>query len=63
MVRGHSLGKASKSRESLDVIQELAYWVLGFEESKDSTLLHFEFPVTEILIQPGLSDQGEARNR
>jgi hypothetical protein len=30
----------------------------GFEESKDLTLLHFELPISEILIRPGPSDQG-----
>jgi hypothetical protein len=50
-------------RGSLDLVQELAYQVSGFEESKDLTLLHFELPVTEIPIRPGPSDQGEIRSR
>jgi hypothetical protein len=58
-VSGQSLGKALKSRESSNLVQELAYQVLGFEESKYSTLLHFELPVTEIPIWLGPSDQGE----
>jgi hypothetical protein len=59
-VSGQSSGKALKSRhrEPLDLIQELEYQVSGFEESKDLTLLHFELSISEILIRPGLSDQG-----
>jgi hypothetical protein len=47
-----------RHRESLDLIQELEYWVSGFEESKDLTLLHFKLSITEIPIRPGPSDQG-----
>jgi hypothetical protein len=63
VVSSQSLRKALKSRESLDLVQELAYRVSGFEESKYSTLLHFELPVTEIPIWPGPSDQGEIHSR
>ena len=34
------------------------FGILGFEESKDLTLLHFELLTCEIIICPRLSDQG-----
>jgi hypothetical protein len=43
---------------SSDLVQELTYRVSEFEELEDSTLLHFELPITEVLIWLGLSDQG-----
>jgi hypothetical protein len=45
-------------REPLYLIQELEYRVLGFEESKDLTFLHFELPISKILIWLGPLDQG-----
>jgi hypothetical protein len=43
-----------RHQEPLDLIQELEYWVLGFEESKDMTLLHFKLSISEIPIRPVL---------
>jgi hypothetical protein len=47
-----------RHQESLDLIQELEYWVSRFEELKDLTLFHFELPISEIPIQPGPLDRG-----
>jgi hypothetical protein len=47
-----------KRQEQLDLIQKIEYHVLGFEASKDLTLLHLELPISKVLIQPGPSNQG-----